>query len=111
MDHILPLARGGADAIENLALACFGCNGPKSAFTEAADPTTESVALLYHPRRDDWREHFRWNDDFTELVDLTPTGLATIARLDLNRPGVVALRRLMIGSEEGHPPAWTLPET
>ena len=110
MDHIVPLALGGADTLENLALSCFGCNGPKSAFTEGTDPETDASAALYHPRRDDWREHFRWNGDFNELVGLTPTGRATIVRLDLNRAGVVTLRRLMIGSEEGHPPIWTLPE-
>ena len=110
IDHIQPLTLGGTDSLENLALACFGCNGPKSAFTEGTDPETGVVVPLYHPRRDNWREHFRWNEDFTELVGLTPTGRATIARLDLNRPGVVPLRRLMLGTEEGHPPAWTLPE-
>ena len=110
VDHILPLARGGTDVMENLALSCFGCNGPKSAFTEAIDPETGTLVRLYHPRRDSWREHFRWNNDFTELVGLTPIGRATIVRLDLNRAGVMTLRRLMIGTEEGHPPAWTLPE-
>lgn len=111
IDHILPLARGGTDAIINLALSCFGCNGPKSAFTEGTDSLTGELVPLYHPRRDNWREHFSWSADFTEMVGLTPTGRATIARLDLNRPGVVTLRRLMLGTEEGHPPTWTLPET
>ena len=28
-DHIHPLAKGGSDAMENLATACFGCNRTK----------------------------------------------------------------------------------
>lgn len=112
IDHIQPLARGGADTLENLALSCIGCNGPKSDAIEAPDPKTGTIVPLYHPRHDTWREHFAWNGDFTELVGLSPTGRATLARLDLNRPGVVTLRRLMLGSDEGHPPGWTVsPET
>ena len=40
---------------------------------------------LYHPRRDNWREYFRWNEDFTELVGLTQAPdhvLATLRQPD-----------------------------
>ncbi|MGH9938388.1 MAG: hypothetical protein ACREAM_19275 [Blastocatellia bacterium] len=61
------------------------------------------MAALYHPRKDDWHKHFTWNADYTLLVGLTPTGHVTIKELDLNRDGVLNLRRAM--SLEGqHPP-------
>jgi hypothetical protein len=43
------------------------------------------------------------------MVGLTPIGRATIARLELNRPNVVNLRRLLVAFQE-HPPKETLPE-
>lgn len=33
VDHVIPLSRGGADRLENLALACPSCNVRKSAMT------------------------------------------------------------------------------
>jgi hypothetical protein len=42
-----------------------------------------------------------------QIIGDTPTGRATIVGLELNRLGVVNLRRLL-GEEEGHPPSHTL---
>lgn len=33
MDHIVPVSRGGSDAIENLCVACAGCNSDKGTMT------------------------------------------------------------------------------
>jgi len=59
---------------------------------------------LYHPRRQKWTDHFAWSDDATLVIGLTPTGRATVEKLQLNRSGLVNLRRVLqaIGS---HPPA------
>jgi hypothetical protein len=92
VEHVYPAARGGATTEDNLALACSGCNGHKYDKTEAYDPVTCSVVPLYHPRRDAWREHFIWNEDFTHLIGLTPTGRATVEALCLNREGIINLR-------------------
>lgn len=32
-DHVVPLARGGANRLNNLVLSCYGCNGLKSNMT------------------------------------------------------------------------------
>lgn len=40
----------------------------------------------------DWAAHFIWSVDYTELIGLTPTGRATIALLELNRPRIRNLR-------------------
>lgn len=67
------------------------------------DPTTGDDAVLYHPRRQAWREHFAWSLDGQTVLGKTPTGRATVERLRLNRPGVVNLRRALAAIGE-HPP-------
>ena len=69
----------------------------------APDPATDTVVPLYHPRQQRWRDHFTWSDNFTEIIGLTPTGRATVAALQLNRTGLVQLRRVLYLVEE-HPP-------
>lgn len=76
VEHIVPRSRGGGTELENLALACSGCNAHKYNKVEADDPTTGQPAPLFHPRRARWRDHFAWNADFTLAVGLTPTGRA-----------------------------------
>ena len=103
-EHILPESLGGTTSADNLALACQGCNNKKYNKTHALDPVSGATVRLYHPRQDDWHEHFAWHPDCITLIGLTPAGRATIAALDLNRPGVLNLRRSLL--REGlHPPA------
>lgn len=61
VEHIVPRARGGTSDIENLALACPGCNLHKADRVDAVDPTTGQMARLFHPRRDASSDHFAWN--------------------------------------------------
>jgi hypothetical protein len=96
IDHIHPTSKGGSSEIENLALACGGCNGRKNEFTHAKDPLTDELVSLYHPRRDVWREHFEWADGNTRIEAKTPTGRATVALLRMNREGVVNLRTALV---------------
>jgi hypothetical protein len=109
VEHIIPRVLGGSHRPSNLAFSCQGCNSYKGADTEGIDPATGQRVPLYHPREDPWREHFAWNEDCTRLLGLTPVGRATIARLELNRTGVVNLRRVLRGVGE-HPPPHTLDE-
>jgi hypothetical protein len=104
VEHILPRAQGGATRLDNLALACQGCNNHKYDKVAAPDLVSGQLAPLYHPRRDRWDTHFAWSDDFTLMVGLTPTGRATIDASHLNRDGVVNLRRLLYAIGQ-HPPA------
>ena len=104
VEHILPLERGGTTALDNLALACQGCNNHKYTKTEGRDPVSGDSVSLYHPRQQRWRDHFAWNDDFTLIIGLTPTGRATVKALQLNREGLVNLRRALYSMGE-HPPA------
>jgi len=103
VDHIMPRSLGGLTTAENLALCCHGCNQHKSNRTSAPDPVTDSPVLLFHPREQRWDEHFAWNEDFTLMLGLTPIGRATIGALQLNRPGLINLRRVLYAVGE-HPP-------
>jgi HNH endonuclease len=95
-DHIRATSRGGSNDVSNLALSCSGCNGYKSDAIEAIDPASGVLVRLYNPRIDVWATHFSWNESFTLLVGISPIGRATIAKLRLNRPSVVNLRRILI---------------
>ncbi len=103
IEHIIPIEKGGATTAENLALACQGCNSHKSIKVEAVDPLTKLPSPLFHPRQQLWLEHFAWNENFTLVIGLTPNGRATLATLQLNRPGVINLREVLyvVGK---HPP-------
>ncbi len=103
IEHIIPRTRGGTNDLENLALACQGCNNLKYSHIESIDPVTGKSAPLYHPRQDQWHQHFSWSANYTQLIGLTMTGRATIERLQLNREGIVNLRKLL-WMVERHPP-------
>ena len=70
VEHIIPRSHGGETTLENLALACQGCNNYKYTKTEARDPGSASIVRLYNPRRQKWRDHFAWNTDFTFMIGL-----------------------------------------
>lgn len=95
VDHILPRAQGGTDDLNNLALACRSCNEHKQDAVTARDPLSDEIVPLFHSRRDNWYEHFDWSNDFRYLIGLTPTGRATIARLQTNHRGVVRQREVL----------------
>ena len=67
-------------------------------------PVSGNLVSLYHPRRQRWAEHFSWNEDFRLVIGLTPTGRATVERLQLNREGVVNLRQVLRTISQ-HPPS------
>ncbi|MBD1903061.1 HNH endonuclease [Trichocoleus sp. DQ-A3] len=92
VDHVIPIAQGGVDTIENLALACFHCNRRKADKITAIDPQFDAQVLLFNPRQDIWKEHFIWSGDVLSIVGITPTGRATVVALGLNREWVINIR-------------------
>ncbi|RMG23030.1 MAG: HNH endonuclease [Bacteroidetes bacterium] len=106
-EHIIPKSKGGKTTLGNLALACPGCNSHKYNITEAEDPLSKKIVPIFHPRKYSWRKHFIWNEDFTHIVGLTPTGRATVLALKLNRPRLVNRRKAfyLLGL---HPPEHSL---
>lgn len=103
IEHIVPRSAGGATVFENTCLACPTCNRFKADRVAAADPATRQEVPLFHPQRDDWTDHFEWNEDASEIVALTPIGRATIAALRMNRPQLIRVRRMWVAMSE-HPP-------
>jgi len=103
IDHIIPLAAGGATGIENLSLSCVSCNNSKRDFQFGMDPITGSDARLFHPRRQRWASHFRWSEDGLRLIGLTATGRATVTRLKMNSAAMVISRGEWITMGK-HPP-------
>jgi HNH endonuclease len=103
IEHIQPRILQGPTVPANLALACQGCNGYKSAQTTSIDPETGETVDLFHPRQHVWREHFTWGEDGLRIVGLTPTGRATVALLRLNRQPLMHLRRALMAIG-AHPP-------
>ena len=78
----------------NLACACPHCNDRKWAHVDAADPVTNETVPLFHPRNDLWGDHFGWSQATPlQIVGNTPTGRATVSRLQLNHPELLQIRR------------------
>ncbi len=103
MEHVRPISRGGDTVLGNLAFACPGCNAHKYNKTLAPDPVDGEMSALFNPRLQQWRDHFKWNEDFTEIIGLTPSGRATVRSLVMNRAGVMNLRGALFAIGK-HPP-------
>ncbi|HUG91217.1 MAG TPA: HNH endonuclease signature motif containing protein [Planctomycetaceae bacterium] len=96
VDHVIPRSAGGPTTLENLAWACPHCNAAKWAHADGLDPVTGETLALFNPRTDRWTDHFAWrSDEPYEIEGRTPIGRASIARLELNHPDLVTIRRLL----------------
>ena len=105
-EHIEPRSQQGQTHLENLAWACQGCNNHKYNKTLARDHVTGEMVSLFHPRQHRWTDHFAWNEVGTLILGLSPIGRATVETLQLNRQGLVNLRRILFSVRE-HPPRVT----
>ncbi len=103
VEHIHPLSKSGETVSKNLAFACSSCNKYKPTKTEAFDTESQTITGFYNPRKDVWREHFMWSEDFMEIIGITAKGRVTVKVLRLNRQRVMNLRRILILVNE-HPP-------
>ncbi|MEP6988805.1 MAG: HNH endonuclease, partial [Chloroflexota bacterium] len=71
--------------------------------TENYDPVTVQKVALFHQRQQKWSDHFVWNEDYSLIIGITPTGRMTVEVLHLNRDGLVNLRKVLYQMGE-HPP-------
>jgi len=94
IDHIIAEKHGGQTEAENLALSCTLCNKHKGSDLASVDPETGEIVPLYHPRFNQWNEHFRLSG--AEFVPLTAMGRVTIQLLQLNRKDRVEERQLLL---------------
>ena len=94
--HILPRSRGGQTDITNVALACPHCNARKWAHIDGEDPVSGQQVALFNPRTQQWEEHFQWSTQHPfEIVGTSICGRATVARLQMNHPNLLSIRRLL----------------
>lgn len=103
LEHIEPIARGGVTEVTNLCFACGGCNGAKGESIVGIDPLSTREVPLFHPRQHAWKDHFVWSADNLTIIGRTDIGRATIAKLKMNRLGLINLRRILLIVGE-HPP-------
>ena len=92
VEHIVLRQHGGADDLDQLALACDRCNAYKGPNLTSIDPDSGSTVPLFHPRRDVWSDHFELQEG--QIAGLTSTGRATARLLNMN-----ALRRVELRQE------------
>jgi 5-methylcytosine-specific restriction endonuclease McrA len=90
VEHIRPLKHGGTDHESNLCLACIDCNLHKGPNLTGIDPLTDAVTPLFHPRRQHWNDHFRWQGLYIE--GLSDVGRTTILVLCMNSDEQLELR-------------------
>jgi hypothetical protein len=103
IDHVQPIAKGGADTEDNLCLACELCNQHKWTKTEEIDFQTGKRVPLFNPRKQIWKDHFAWSEDGTTIIGLTDCGRATVRALKINNNLAVTVRRNWIRAG-WHPP-------
>jgi hypothetical protein len=82
MEHIIAEKHDGITESENLALSCPCCNRFKGSDLGSIDPETQQLTPFFHPRRQQWSEHFRLEGG--SIVPLTPEGRVTSKILQFN---------------------------
>ncbi|MGB7439889.1 MAG: HNH endonuclease signature motif containing protein [Coleofasciculaceae cyanobacterium] len=94
IDHVISEKHGGQTDENNLALACTICNKYKGSDLASIDSSSGEIVRLYHPRCDQWRDHFRLEEG--EIIPLTAIGQVTVRLLQMNRPERVEERGLLL---------------
>lgn len=105
IDYILARRHGGASTDDNLAWSCFYCNSAKGPNIAGIDPESNDIVRLFHPRRDRWPDHFRWN--FAMILGISPVGRTTVRVLQMNHPDMLELRVLLLKQGNFPPEVFT----
>jgi hypothetical protein len=93
IDHVTSRKHGGETQLENLAFACYLCNRYKGSDLASLHPATGELVRLFHPRQDQWEDHFRLVGPTIE--PLTPIGAVTARLLRLNTAARIVERQLL----------------
>ncbi len=90
MEHIQATQHVHDDSLQNTCLACPHCNFHKGPNLTTLSVTTREIVPLFHPRVQNWDEHFRM--DGPHIVGVTETGTATVRLLQMNDGDQVEIR-------------------
>jgi len=82
VDHIYAEKHGGETIESNLCLSCIDCNRYKGSDLASLDPLNAEIVPLFHPRRDQWSDHFRL--DGANIEPLTAQGRTTVRLMHIN---------------------------
>jgi len=94
IDHIIAEKHGGATVLENLALSCLLCNQAEGSDIASIDPESGDTVRLYHPRLDNWADHFLFEIESGIITPLTPIGRVTVKLLRVNRAQYLPVRKI-----------------
>ncbi len=106
VEHITARQHGGGGHDENLALSCPDCNWSKGPNLTSLDPDTGEITPLFHPRRQQWKDHFSVQEVL--IIGITKAGRTTAWLLDMNNDERQHYRRWLIKLRQW-PPTWGLP--
>lgn len=101
VEHIQAQQHIEDDSLENLALACPDCNRHKGPNLTTLDPETRAIVRLFHPRQDEWSEHFEFRGAI--IAGRTVVGEATIRLLQMNIVERVEMRAELQASGDLEP--------
>ena len=91
VDHVIAEKHGGATNADNLAFTCWRCNRHKGSDLGSFDPQTGAFSFLFHPRTQQWTEHFKFES--LTMIGLSPEGRTTVKLLQLNNDERLAERQ------------------
>lgn len=95
IDHVIAEKHDGATVLENLALSCSLCNQAKGSDIASIDPESGETVRLYHPRKDNWGEHFLFDVESGMIQPLTAIGRVTVKLLRVNRVEYLPVRKII----------------
>lgn len=96
VEHVEAQQHVVEDSLGNLALACPDCNRHKGPNLTTLDVDTRTIVRLFHPRQDDWEEHFFYQGAL--LIGRTNVGKATVRLLQVNSEERIDMRRVLFAS-------------
>jgi hypothetical protein len=98
VEHIIARQHRGDNKLDNLALACHQCNLHKGTNLASFDPDTNEVVRLFHPRKDRWADHFKF--DGPRILGVSAIGRTTAWLLQMNSEERLELRWLLSELDE-----------
>lgn len=94
IEHIQATQHVHDDRLENLCLACPHCNLHKGPNLTTLNQETREIIKLFHPRQDQWDEHFLLED--SRIVGRTEVGKATARLLKMNAGDQLEIRAALL---------------
>ena len=98
VEHIEASQHIQDDSEANLCLACPRCNLQKGPNLTTLTEPDRQLVRLFHPRRDEWNEHFEVVDG--RILGKTEVGTATARLLLMNRGDQLRIRQMLIRRDE-----------